>query len=55
LFAAAPGEYWYLHKTLDKLPPPEVLFDGHGLVVEEVWRMGLFGFVYGARLRREAG
>jgi len=55
LFAAAPGEYWYLHKTLDKLPPPEVLFDGHGLVVEEVWRMGLFGFVYGARLRREVG
>jgi len=55
LFAAAPGEYWYLHKTLDKLPPPEVLFEGHGLVVEEVWRMGLFGFVYGARLRREVG
>lgn len=55
LFAAAPGEYWYLHKTLDKLAPPEVLFDGHGLVVEEVWRMGLFGFVYGARLRREVG
>lgn len=54
-FAAAPGEYWYLHKTLDKLAPPEVLFDGHGLVVEEVWRMGLFGFVYGARLRREVG
>ena len=55
LFAAAPGEYWYLHRTLDKLPPPEVLFDGHGLVVEEVWRMGLLGFVYGARLRREVG
>jgi demethylmenaquinone methyltransferase/2-methoxy-6-polyprenyl-1,4-benzoquinol methylase len=54
-FAVAPGEYWYLHKTLDKLAPPEVLFDGHGLVVEEVWRMGLFGFVYGARLRREVG
>jgi hypothetical protein len=29
-----------------------VLFAGHGLIVEEVWRMGLFGFVYGARLRK---
>jgi ubiquinone/menaquinone biosynthesis C-methylase UbiE len=51
-FAAAPREYWYLHKSLDSLPPPEVLFAGHGLIVEEVWRMGLFGFVYGARLRK---
>ena len=50
--AAAPREYWYLHMTLDSLPPPEVLMEGHGLVVEEVWRMGLFGFVYGARLRK---
>jgi demethylmenaquinone methyltransferase / 2-methoxy-6-polyprenyl-1,4-benzoquinol methylase len=52
LFAGAPGEYWYLHKSLDALPPPEVLFDDGPLVVEEVWRMGLFGFVYGARLRK---
>jgi hypothetical protein len=51
-FAAAPREYWYLHKSLDSLLPPEVLFAGHGLIVEEVWRMGLFGFVYGARLRK---
>ena len=51
-FAAALREYWYLHMTLDALPAPEVLLDGHGLVVEEVWRMGLFGFVYGARLRK---
>ena len=50
--AAAPREYWYLHKSLDSLPPPEVLFAGHGLIVEEVWRMGLFGFVYGTRLRK---
>ncbi len=54
LFAAAPREYWYLHKSLDSLPPPEVLFEGHGLVVEQVWRMGVFGFVYGARLRKPA-
>jgi hypothetical protein len=29
-----------------------VLLAGHGLIVEEVWRVGLFGFVYGARLRK---
>ena len=52
VFAGAPGEYWYLHKSLDALPAPEVLFEGHGLTVEEVWRMGLFGFVYGVRLRK---
>jgi demethylmenaquinone methyltransferase/2-methoxy-6-polyprenyl-1,4-benzoquinol methylase len=52
LFARAPREYWYLHKSLDSLPAPEVLFSGHGLAVEEVWRMGLFGFVYGARLSK---
>lgn len=52
LFAGAPREYWYLHRSLDSLPAPEALFDGDALVVEEVWRMGLFGFVYGARLRK---
>jgi demethylmenaquinone methyltransferase/2-methoxy-6-polyprenyl-1,4-benzoquinol methylase len=52
LFARAPREYWYLHRSLDALPPPEVLFQGHSLEVEEIWRMGLFGFVYGARLRK---
>jgi len=52
LFARAPGEYWYLHKSLDSLPAPEVLFDGHAMRVEEVWRMGPLGFVYGARLRK---
>jgi demethylmenaquinone methyltransferase/2-methoxy-6-polyprenyl-1,4-benzoquinol methylase len=52
LFAGAPREYWYLHKSLDSLPAPEVLFARSDLVVEEVWRMGVFGFVYGARLRK---
>ena len=52
VFAGAPREYWYLHKSLDSLPPPEVLLAGHGLVLEEVWRSGMFGFVYGARLRK---
>lgn len=52
LFARAPKEYWYLHKSLDKLPAPEVMFSGKDLDLEETWRMGLFGFVYGARLRK---
>jgi demethylmenaquinone methyltransferase/2-methoxy-6-polyprenyl-1,4-benzoquinol methylase len=54
VFARAPREYWYLHRSLDSLPPPEELFAGHALVVEDIWRMGLFGFVYGVRLRKPA-
>lgn len=54
LFAGAPGEYWYLHKSLDSLPPPERLYENGPLRVEEVWRMGVFGFVYGVRLRKPA-
>ena len=52
VFARAPGEYWYLHRSLDSLPPPEALYQGRALELEEVWRMGVFGFVYGARLRK---
>lgn len=52
LFARAPKEYWYLHRSLDLVPPPEELFGESALIVEEVWRMGLFGFVYGVRLRK---
>ncbi len=52
LFAGAPREYWYLHRSLDSLPPPEELLEGHSLSLEEVWRSGPFGFVYGARLRK---
>jgi len=54
LFARAPREYWYLHKSLDSLPPPEVMYEDRGLLLEEVWRSGLFGFVYGVRLRKKA-
>jgi demethylmenaquinone methyltransferase/2-methoxy-6-polyprenyl-1,4-benzoquinol methylase len=54
VFARAPREYWYLHRSLDSLPPPEKLFAGQALVVEDIWRMGLFGFVYGVRLRKPA-
>jgi demethylmenaquinone methyltransferase/2-methoxy-6-polyprenyl-1,4-benzoquinol methylase len=52
LFAGAPREYWYLHKSLDSLPQPEVLYSGGSLDLEQVWRSGLFGFVYGVRLRK---
>ena len=50
VLARAPKEYWYLHRSLDSLPPPEVLYSDGPLVLEEVWRMGVFGFVYGVRL-----
>lgn len=52
LFAGAPREYWYLHRSLDSLPPPEEMLADGELVMEEVWRVGLFGFVYGARLTK---
>jgi demethylmenaquinone methyltransferase/2-methoxy-6-polyprenyl-1,4-benzoquinol methylase len=52
VFAGAPREYWYLHRSLDSLPPPEQLFQGHPLSPEQIWRMGVFGFVYGVRLRK---
>ena len=52
IFAGAPKEYWYLHRSLDSLPPPEQLFQGHSLTPEHTWRMGPFGFVYGVRLRK---
>lgn len=52
LVARAPGEYWYLHRSLDKLPPPEILLGGGPLVLEKTWRMGPLGFVYGALLRK---
>ena len=45
-------EYTYLHHSLDKLPPPEELFAGCPLWVEEIWRMGPLGFVYGALLAK---
>ena len=54
IFAGSPREYWYLHRSLDSLPPPEVWYRSHRLELEEVWRMGMFGFVYGARLRKSA-
>jgi demethylmenaquinone methyltransferase/2-methoxy-6-polyprenyl-1,4-benzoquinol methylase len=54
LVAGAPREYWYLHRSLDALPPPEHLYAGGPLRFERLWRMGPLGFVYGVVLRRPA-
>ncbi len=48
----APAEYRYLHRSLDKLPPPEELYGDGPLRLEELWRMGPLGFVYGAILTK---
>ena len=50
LVAGAADEYRYLHHSLDSLPPPERLFADGPLRVDDVWRMGMNGFVYGAVL-----
>jgi len=50
--AGARDEYTYLHRSLDKLPPPEELFAGRSLELERVWRMGPLGFVYGVVLKK---
>lgn len=49
----ARDEYAYLHRTLDKHPPPEVLLAGHALRLERTWRMGPLGFVWGAILVKD--
>lgn len=43
-------EYTYLHRSLDKHPPPEELFAGVPLQLMATWRMGPLGFVWGAAL-----
>lgn len=45
-------EYSYLHRSLDKLAPPEELYASGPLTVEGLWRMGPLGFVYGAVLAK---
>lgn len=53
VMAGAPREYWYLHHSLDSLPPPEELYSGGPMMLAKVWRMGLNGFVYGVLLSKE--
>ena len=46
-------EYAYLHGTLDKHPPPEVLLGSSPLRLVDTWRMGPMGFVWGAILEKD--
>jgi demethylmenaquinone methyltransferase/2-methoxy-6-polyprenyl-1,4-benzoquinol methylase len=50
--AGAPDEYRYLNRSLDELPAPEDMFAGGPLLLEDTWRMGPLGFVYGAILTK---
>lgn len=52
LIARAPSDYWYLHRSLDKLAPPELLYIAPGLEVVESWRMGPLGFVHAVVLEK---
>jgi len=46
-------EYAYLHRTLDKHPPPETLLGSSPLRLVDTWRLGPMGFVWAAILERE--
>lgn len=48
----SPSEYWYLHRSLDSLAPPEHLYQRGPLDPERVWRMGPLGFVHGVVLSK---
>lgn len=52
LFVGGFAEYRYLHRSLDALPQPQVLYADAPLQVEQIWRMGPFGFVYAVVLRK---
>ncbi|HSJ28980.1 MAG TPA: class I SAM-dependent methyltransferase [Acidimicrobiia bacterium] len=52
LIARAPADYWYLHRSLDKLPPPELLYVAPRMVTTASWRMGPLGFVHGVVLEK---
>lgn len=45
-------EYAYLHRTLDKHPPPEELLADTPLDLIDTWRLGPMGFVWAALLRK---
>ena len=54
VMAGAIWEYWYFHRSLDKLPHPEEMFRDGPLRVARLWRMGWFGGVYGVTLVKAA-
>ena len=45
-------EYAYLHRSLDKHPPPEELLASSPLRLVDTWRLGPMGFVWGALLAK---
>jgi demethylmenaquinone methyltransferase/2-methoxy-6-polyprenyl-1,4-benzoquinol methylase len=45
-------EYVYLHRTLDKHPPPETLLGSSPLRLVDTWRLGPMGFVWAAILEK---
>ena len=49
----ARDEYTYLHRTLDKHPPPETLLGSSRLRLVDTWRLGPLGFVWAAILVKE--
>jgi len=51
-FVGGFSEYRYLHRSLDSLPQPQEIYAGAPLSVEEIWRMGPLGFVYGVVLKK---
>lgn len=55
LLAGGYSEYRYLHRSLDSLPQPQVIYADSPLAVDRIWRMGPFGFVYGVVLRKAGG
>lgn len=50
--ARSRDEYVYLHRSLDKLPPPEELYRNTPFRHIDLWRMGPLGFVYGVVLEK---
>lgn len=51
-FAGNRAEYVYLHRSLDKLPPPERMYADTPLRKVALWRMGPLGFVYGVVMEK---
>lgn len=49
----ARDEYAYLHRTLDKHPPPETLLGSSRLRLVDTWRVGPMGFVWAAILEKD--
>lgn len=50
----ARDEYVYLHRTLDKHPPPEQLLADTPLTLDDTWRLGPLGFVWAALLTKRS-